>query len=100
MSQDQPVDAVPLDRRRHEHDEGPGRPADLEPAAAEQRDEEPADDRGVETPVGRHAGGDRDRHRERQGHDGDGEPGDGVGAEIREPVALAQDRDELGGEQF
>ena len=35
--QDHAVDAVTLDGRRHQHDEGAGGPADLEPAAAEQR---------------------------------------------------------------
>ena len=50
--EDQAVDAVLRDGRRHQHDERAGRPADLEAAAAERRDEEAADDRRVETAVG------------------------------------------------
>ena len=42
---------------------------------------------------------DRDRHGQRQGDDGDREPGHRVGTERREPVALAQHGDELGDEQ-
>ena len=95
-----PVDAVPLDGGGHEHDEGPGRAADLEPAAAQRRDQEAADDRRVEPAVRRGPGGDRDRHRQRQGDDRDREPGDEVGAEILEPVTLAQHGDELGREQL
>ena len=69
------------DGRRHQHDEGAGRAADLEAAAAERRDQEAADDGGVEAAIRRHAGRDRDRHRQRQRDDRDGQPGDGVGAE-------------------
>ena len=98
--EDQPVHPVLLDRRRHQHDEGAGRPADLEAAAAKRRHEEAADDRRVKAPVRRDAGGDRDRHRQRQGDDGDRQPGDGVGPEIQEPVALAQDGDELRSEEL
>ena len=39
--EDQAVDAVGLDRRRDEHDEGAGRTADLEAAAAERGDQKP-----------------------------------------------------------
>ena len=91
---------MPLDRGSHQHDEGAGGAADLEPASAQQRHQEAADDGGEKPPVRRNAGCDRDRHRQRQGHDGDGQSGYGVGAKIREPVAFAQDGDKLGGEQF
>ena len=50
---------------------------------------------GVEPAVRRHAGGDGDRHRQRQRDDRDRQAGDDIGAEIREAVAFAQDRDEL-----
>ena len=80
--EDQPVDAVARNGRRHQHDEGAGRSADLEAAAAERRDEEAADDRRVEAAVGRHAGRDGDRHRQRQRDDRDRQPGDGVGLEL------------------
>ena len=88
------------DGRRDQHDEGAGRPADLEPAAAERRDEEAADDRREQALVRRDARGDGDRHRQRQRDDGDGQPGNGVGLELREPVAFAQHGHELGREQF
>ena len=44
--------------------------------------------------------GDGDRHRERQRDDRDGEPGDGVGPQLRQAVALAQDGHELRREQL
>ena len=78
----------------------PGRPADLEAAAAERGDEKAADDRGVEPALRRGARGDGDRHRERQRDDRDGEPGDQVGPQAAAAVALAQDGDELRGEKL
>ena len=94
------VIAVPLDRRRDEDDEGAGRSADLEPAAAERRDQEAADDRRVEPALGRGSGRDGDRHRQRQRHDRDGEPRQGVGPELAEVVAFPEDGDELRREQL
>ncbi len=41
--------------RRHQHDEGTGRPADLEAAAAQHRDDEATDDGGVEAAIRRDA---------------------------------------------
>ena len=98
--QHQAVIAFALDDQRHQHDEGAGRPADLEAAAAEQRDQEAADDGGVEPALRTDAGRDRDRHRQRQCHDRDGEAGDRVGAQVLEAVALAQDGDELRREEL
>ena len=95
-----PSIAVPLDRRRDEDDEGAGRAADLEPAAAKRRDQEAADDRRIEAAFGRDAGRDGDCHRKRQCHDRDGEPGEGVGPELGEVVAFAQDGDELRREEL
>ena len=80
---------------RDQYDERPGRAADLETASAERRYDKAADDRGVETPVGRHARTDRDRHGKRQRHDGDREPSHGVAAKLAKPVALAQDGGEF-----
>ena len=94
--EDDAVDAVPLRGRRDQHDEGAGRPADLEAAAAEQRHDEAADDSGVEPAVRRHARGDRDRHRQRQRDDGNRQAREHIGAEIREAVALAQTVTSLG----
>ena len=55
------------------------RPADLHPRAAEERDEEARDDRGEDAGLRRDAGGDRKRHRERQGDDADRQARDDVG---------------------
>ena len=96
----QPIIAVPLHHRGDEHDEGARRAADLHAAAAEQRHDETADDRRVEAALRTDAGGDRDRHRQRQRHDGDRQAGERIRAQVREPVALAKDRDELRREQF
>ena len=56
----------------------PGRPADLDARSAERRDDEAGDDRAVDAGLGREAGGDRKRHRERQRDQSDGEPGDEI----------------------
>jgi hypothetical protein len=45
-----------------QHDEGPGRAADLKPRSAEERDEETADDGRVEPLCRGRAGGDRNSH--------------------------------------
>jgi len=74
---------------------GTGRTADLETAAAEQRDDEAADHSRVEAAAGCHARGNRNRHRQWQRHDRDGEPRHHVGTEIGEAVALAQHRDQF-----
>ena len=66
----------------------------------QQRHQEAADDGGEKPAVRRHAGGDRDGHRQRQRHDGDGQSRDGIGAEIQEPIALAQDGDEFRSEKL
>ena len=98
--QQQPVHAVAVDAGRHQHDEGAGRAADLEAAAAQRRDEEAADDRREKTPVRRDAGSDRDRHRQRQRDDRHGEAGGEIGAELGHPIALAQHRNQLGREEI
>ena len=97
--QKQAVHAVPLHGRGNQHDEGAGRSADLEAAAAERRDQEAGDDRGVEALYRRRARRDRDRHRQRQRDDRDREAGEGVGLEIGKAVAFAQDRHQLRREQ-
>jgi len=82
--------------QRHEHDESAGGPPDLKPAAPEQRNDEAADDGGIQTAIGRHTGCDRNRHRQRKCHDRYRQAGERIGAKIRKAVALAQNRDELG----
>ena len=98
--QHQPVIAVALHDRGDEHDEGARRAADLHAAAAEQRHDETADDRRVEAALRTDAGGNRDRHRQRQRDDRDRQAGERIRAQVRQPVALAKDRDELRREQF
>ena len=56
--------AVRGDDARDDHDERPGRSADLDARAAEQRDEESADDGCVDARLGRDAGRDPERHRQ------------------------------------
>ena len=48
VASSKPVDAVRLRRRGDEHDECAGRPADLKAAATERRDDETADDCGIQ----------------------------------------------------
>ena len=94
------VIAVPVHGERDQRDEGGRRPADLEAAAAQKRDQESADDRRIEPAFRRDAGTDRNRHRQRQGDDGDGQPRKGVGAQIGKAVAFPQHGHELGQEQI
>ena len=84
----------------NQHDEGAGRPANLETAAAERRYQEASDNGGVEPLVRRQAGTDRDRHGQRQRHDGHGQAGHRVGPQARPAIALAQNGHELGREQL
>ncbi len=90
----QAVEAVPRDDAVDDDDEGARRPADLDAAAAEQRDQEPGDDGGDEALFRGHAGGDREGDRERDRHD----PDDDAGLEVREELGArvpAQDREGL-----
>ena len=64
-------------------DEGARRPADLDAAAAEKRDQEPGDDRGDEALLRGHARGDREGDRERDRDDADDDAGLEVGEELR-----------------
>ena len=85
-----PFDAVDGDRRCDEHDERAGRAADLEPAAAEKRHQEAADDGRDDPPVGRHAACDRDRHRQRQRDDGNGQTGNGIRPQLGQKMASSR----------
>jgi hypothetical protein len=98
--QDQAIHAVLLDCGRDEHDEGARGPADLEPAAAQERHEKAANDGCIEALCGRGVRADGDRHRERQRDDRHGQAGHQVGPEIREAVTLAKHRHQLRGEEF
>ena len=93
--QQQALDPKFRDSRRDQYDERPGRAADLEPASAQRGYDKAANDRGVETPVGRHARTDRNRHRKRQRHDGDREPSHRVAAKLAKSVALTQNGGEF-----
>ena len=98
--EDEAVVAVPLQGRGDEDDKGRRRAADLEAAAAQQRDQKAADDRRIETAVRRRAASDGDGHGEGQGDDGDREPGEGISPELGEVVAFAQDRYQLRREEL
>ena len=80
-------DAVALDDAVDDDDEGARRAADLHARAAERRDQEAGDDRGEDSLLGLDAAGDRERHRQRQGDDADGEAGAEVGGEALPVVA-------------
>ncbi len=54
------------DRLVDEHGESGGRTADLEPAAGQEADDQPADDSGDQTQFGRYSGGDGDADAHRQ----------------------------------
>jgi hypothetical protein len=90
------LEAEPRGRRGNQHDERAGRAADLKTAAAERRDQKASDDRSIEPALRRHAGGHRDRHRERQRDDGDGQCRSEVAAERLSAIALGEGGDELG----
>ena len=68
-----PADAVLGDDAGDDDDEGAGRTADLDARAAERRDDEAGDDRAVDAGLGREAGGNRKRHRQRQRDQPDGD---------------------------
>ena len=58
----EPVITVPFDNGRNEHDESARRSADLEAAAAKDRDKEPADDGREQTTLRADPGGDGNGH--------------------------------------
>ncbi len=84
----EPVHAVLLDDRAHDHHERTGGPTDLDARASERRDQESGDDRGGEAPLGGHAARDRERDGERQRHDADDHARTQIGEELRAGVAL------------
>ena len=84
---------------RDQHDERAGRSADLKPAAAQQRDEEAADDRGVEPALGVAPEAMAIAIDRGSATMATVRPAT-ASAEVAEAVALAQDRDELWREQF
>ena len=92
--------AVTLDDGRDENDEGTGRPADLKTAAPERRDQKAAHNGGIEPLLRRKPRADRNGHGQRQGDNGDSKTRDGVGPKIAPAIALAQNGDELGREEF
>src|SRR5690606_6855627 len=94
----QPFHPVKRDGHGHKDDKRARGASDLISAAAKKRDDEPADDRGVQAAVRAHSGSDGDRHRERYRHDGDGQPGQNIRTEILEPITFSKYRNEFWGE--
>jgi hypothetical protein len=90
--------AISVARSSDQYDEGARRPADLEPAAAERRDDQPADDRGEQALRGRHPRSNRDRHRQGKRNDRNSQAGNRVGLQLRRAIALAKHGDEFRGE--
>ena len=93
--QKQPFETELCHRCSDEDDEGTCGSADLEPAAAEPRDGEAADDRCIKPTLRRNPGGDRDRHGERQRDDRDRQRRQQVPAEGIEAVTLVQHSDQF-----
>ena len=89
------VDAVARDAGGHQHDESTRRSADLEPAAAERRNQKAADNRSVKSAIRRYAGGNRQRHRQRQRDNRNRQSRKRVGLEVRKAIAFAEHADEL-----
>ena len=83
---DQPVDAELLDDAVDDDDERARRAADLDARAAERRDDEAGDDRGVEAAIGRDAAGDRECDGQRERDDADDD------ARVRGRQGTASDR--------
>ncbi len=80
-------------------DEGAGRSADLKPRTAKSGNKKARDNGGDQTFVRRRAGGDGDRHSERQRDDGHRQARQRIGAEIGEAISLLGDhRDRFGNE--
>ena len=92
---EQAVDAVYGDDAGDHHDERAGRPADLRLRSAQRRDQEAGDDGAVDAGLRRQPGRDRERHRQRQGHQADGDAGDQVAQKFAEAI-VAQAQDGLG----
>ncbi len=86
-------------RRCYKDDEGPCRAADLEPAAAERRDEKSADDRGIEPPVPAPAPMQWRWPWTMAAQQLPLSTGNQVGPEMGNAVAFTQNRDKFGREQ-
>ena len=91
----QSVEAELRDDARDDDDECAGRTADLDPASAQQRNEEAADDRGDQPRFRRRSRRDRDRNAERQRDERDRDARHRV-AEEQAPRIVFQRRQELG----
>ena len=95
---EQAVDAVLRDDAGDDDDERAGRPGNLHARTAQRRDDEAGDDGAVDAGLWRQAGGDRERHGERQRHQADGDAGGHVGGGGT-PVVRAQAGDETGSQR-
>ena len=81
-------------------DERAGRSADLHAAAAERGDQKAGDDGGVETALGRDAGGDGKRQRQRKRNDPDHDSGDDVAPDCVARIPFSKTDDGLRDEQL
>ena len=75
----QSVESMFGDDARHDDDESAGGSADLNPRTAQRRNDEPADDCGVDPGLWRDARSDAERHRQRECHQADREARDEIG---------------------
>ena len=92
---EQAVDAVHGDDPGHDDHERAGGSADLSLRSAQRGDQKARDDGAVDAGLRREAGGDGERHGQRQGHQTDGDAGDNVLQKLAQRV-FAEADDGLG----
>ena len=98
--QDQPLVAELVDHAGDDDDEGPGRPADLHAAPAQQRYQKPRDDRGIKPLLGAHVRGDGKGDRQRQRDHPDRHPGQKIAQKKLLAIPFAQANEALGNKRL
>src|SRR5712671_6242557 len=85
------IDAILRDDAGDHHHESTGRAADLRLGASQRGNNEPGDDRAVNAGLRRYPGGNRKRHRQRQGNQPDGYASKEVGNKFVAVIVAQQD---------
>ncbi len=94
----QPLHTVGSGDRRQQHDERSGGTGDRVHRSTGQGDDGAGDDRREQAMLGRSPGGDGQGHGQGEGDETQGEPGDGVGAQVAPVVTASTNRSQSGGE--
>src|SRR5690606_14352031 len=89
-NQQQAAQPVGLGNGQQYHHEGGGGTGDIEPRTSEQGDDQPADDTGIETMLGRHPDRDGQGHGQRDGDDAHGDAGKYIAAQAAQRIALTE----------